>query len=113
LHIFSSFFYAEIYTLTRTRTRTPIHSLAPIITLTLHRTDDGGSTQEIRRILGGPAIGLNKRVSFSLTHYTQFVDFEWKTGDIRSRCVRLSSDTNIYNLLIYRLDQKDKVHIAL
>jgi hypothetical protein len=30
-------------------------------------------------------------------------------GDIRSRCIRLSSDPNVYNLLIYRLDQHDKV----
>ena len=59
------------------------------ITHVLPVSDDGGSTAEICRVLGGPAV-----------------------GDIRSRCLRLSDDTTeearaVNSLLAHRLSPED------
>ena len=61
------------------------------VTYVLPISDNGGSSREIIRVLGGPAI-----------------------GDIRSRLIRLADDSSLENraikrLLEYRLNQFDKV----
>lgn len=57
-------------------------SLSPNITYILPISDNGGSTSEILRVLGGPAI-----------------------GDLRSRITRLIPDEGFKNLLSYRLSE--------
>jgi len=64
-------------------------SLSPNITYILPVSDNGGSTSEILRVLGGPAI-----------------------GDLRSRITRLIPDEGFKNLLSYRLSE-DSVEAKL
>jgi 2-phospho-L-lactate transferase CofD len=62
-----------------------VRALSTLVTHVLPVTDDGGSTAEIVRVLGGPAV-----------------------GDIRSRCLRLADDSDgeaqaVRQLLAHRL----------
>jgi len=66
-----------------------VRSLTTKVTHVLPVSDDGGSTAEIVRVLGGPAV-----------------------GDIRSRCLRLADDSDeeaeaVRRLLAYRLPSRN------
>jgi hypothetical protein len=65
-------------------------AFGPSATYVLPVSDDGGSSSEIIRVLGGPSIGTLRH---GLPRYCTFLADKYSPGDIRSRLVRLIPDT--------------------